>query len=345
MPQLLRVVDQPASRVLPRSLTLNTLTLLLTFRCNYSCSHCVFRSGPHRTETMDERLGRGAISAARRLVPSLEMVAFSGGEPFLVPELLQALHEHAHAAGLTCAVVTNAFWAKTPEAALQVLEPLCARGLVDLTTSLDEFHLPYAPAERVRFALDAALRLGLRAHLNVAVRAGSDLRAATAHRVLGVPRAALRGVTICEFSPTLVGSAHDQLSPADIIDSDAASVIGGPCPYVLRSLTVTPDGSVHGCCGVGGATDHGPASLLRVGNLHEERFDDLHERMTRNLAFHVIARRGPHFLLEAATRANPSIRTRARFAHICDVCHEITVNDALRGEVRRVLERLAAGRA
>jgi pyruvate-formate lyase-activating enzyme len=342
MPRLLPVVQRQATRVLPRTLTLNTLTLLVTYRCNYNCDHCVFRSGPHRTEVMDEALARRAIAEAQRLVPTLELVTFSGGEPFLVPDLLRTLHAYAADLDLTCGVVTNAFWARSRQAALAALEPLAEHGLVDFTTSLDVYHLAYAPAERVRVALEAALDLGLRTHLNIVVRSGSDVREANAHEVLGMSKAALQRVTCCEFSPTLVGSAADRLTAADVVTIDDPDALRAACPYVLRSLTITPGGTVHGCCGVGGASDDGPSALLRIGSLLEETLEELHDRMTRNLAFHVIAREGPYALLELGWQTDPALAVRSEFAHICDVCHELTVNELLRGAVRRGLDAIVA---
>ncbi|MCB9650927.1 MAG: radical SAM protein [Deltaproteobacteria bacterium] len=317
----------------------DALTILLTFRCNFECDHCVFRCSPEREETIDPDLARATIDAATAYADPLALVTFTGGEPFLERDLLRTLIEHADSRGVRSGVVTNAYWATTVERAKGVLEPLRERGLSVLTTSIDTFHLDFVESVRVANAIRAALALGMETHLNIVVKRGVPVRAATAHEVLGLSQEEIADVHVCEFPPTFVGFAADRLRVTDA-HRDALAVIGEPCLYVLRSATVTPDGSVYGCCGVGGATDHGPSRLLFVGRLAERPLAELLDEVEGNLLFNIIAKLGPHHLLQLASRRDPSLELPERFGHICDVCQAIADDAHLRRAVAGVLEDL-----
>lgn len=80
------------------------LQLHPTRRCNLRCLHCYSDSGPDRSEELDERTLREAISDAAR--EGYTVAGFSGGEPLLYGGLPRML-DHAHAFGLTTTVTTN----------------------------------------------------------------------------------------------------------------------------------------------------------------------------------------------------------------------------------------------
>jgi hypothetical protein len=290
---------------------------------------------------VDEKLAAETITAAHEAANPLDLVNFSGGEPFLEMDLLRALIKHAASLGVRSGVVSNAYWARSPELARASLEELYSAGLRVLTTSLDTFHLDFGSSGRVANALRAASALGMETHLNVVVKRHVPIRAANAHEVLGMDRTEMESVQIHELGPTLVGFAADRLNAADV-HRDSLHVIGERCRYVLRSATLTPDGSLYGCCGVGGATDHGPAQLLRIGSLLDEPLPVLLARNRGNLLCHIIAREGPHRLIELARAQQPSLAVRDRYSHICDVCHEITHNQPLQAAVADALNQLVA---
>ncbi|HBC91456.1 MAG TPA: hypothetical protein DCZ10_00740 [Pelotomaculum sp.] len=86
------------------------ISLILTKKCNASCRHCGFNSGPGSSETMTEEEAKYYIGSARNLV-SLKMVSFTGGEPFLYYPLVYEAMSFARALGLTSEIVSNSFWA------------------------------------------------------------------------------------------------------------------------------------------------------------------------------------------------------------------------------------------
>jgi hypothetical protein len=96
---------------------------------------------------------------ALRAHNGLDMVVLMGGEPGLYPELTYGLATACTDLGLAVRIETNAFWATSDDAARQFLAPLYALG-ASVMFSLDAFHEPHVPPERVERALRVSATLG-----------------------------------------------------------------------------------------------------------------------------------------------------------------------------------------
>jgi len=138
---------------------IDSLHLLLTYRCTYACDHCFVWGSPRASTTMTMAQVLDLIEAGVRM-GSVRSIYFEGGEPFLAFPLLVAGARAAVARGLQFGVVTNAYWATTVEDARLWLEPLATLGISDLTLSEDCFH-GSLPSPQVAHALAAAKELGV----------------------------------------------------------------------------------------------------------------------------------------------------------------------------------------
>jgi hypothetical protein len=137
----------------------------LVFKPTRACpAHCDFCCDP--SEASRERLQRTEmLTLVERLaeaVPGLiGTIGFTGGEPFLVFDDVQAVLERAAQSGLGGAVVSSSHWATSGAEARQRLATLAQAGLQRYSTSCDHEHLRFVPLERIRHAVTAALELGL----------------------------------------------------------------------------------------------------------------------------------------------------------------------------------------
>jgi hypothetical protein len=138
---------------------LTSLHVLLTYRCNLECDHCFVWGSPLQTGTMSPAL-LGQILEQARDTGSIESIYFEGGEPFLCYGTLVAGVRTAKRLGFKVGLVSNGYWATSPERALRLLQPFV--GLVDdLLISNDVYHWPGAPGRAARTAAAAARQLGL----------------------------------------------------------------------------------------------------------------------------------------------------------------------------------------
>ena len=120
-----------------------SINLLLTYRCTAECSHCFASSSTSSDDPMKLSEVKEYLEEAKKV--GAKSVWFFGGEPFFYFDLLANGVEYAKQIGLTPTTTSNAFWAKSEEAALKRLSLLKERGLHPISFSADPFHWEYVP--------------------------------------------------------------------------------------------------------------------------------------------------------------------------------------------------------
>jgi len=134
--------------------------LVLSWRCSSRCRHCLYGSGPWRTD------GRPASDAdLDRLLDDLHARAphaawhIGGGEPFLDPDLLEKTIDGMVRRGMFLQYVeTNASWVTDPGQTEALLRRLAGVGLRCLLISVSPFHAEFVPLARTRLLIQAARR-------------------------------------------------------------------------------------------------------------------------------------------------------------------------------------------
>ncbi|NJD20270.1 MAG: radical SAM protein, partial [Gemmatimonadetes bacterium] len=213
------------------------LVLNLTLRCPLRCAHCCYRAGGRATETMSREVMEGAIRAAAAL-GTVRTVHFSGGDPFVLPDLMRRGIRLATGFGLRTAAVTSAWFATTRRRARTTLEPMASAGLGELCVSYDDMHAAYLPAEHLVNTMTAVGELGLEAFVSVVVEPGSRIDAAWVRGLLEPLQGQAR-IRVYEMAVNTTGRAAD-LGDADARAGRAAAggVHRGPCRSVLGTVQV-----------------------------------------------------------------------------------------------------------
>lgn len=309
---------------------LTCLGLSITTRCPVACSHCIVEAGPRRRDEMSAGDVAGWLrQAAAYRGGRIRSVVITGGEPFYNLALLTDILQSAVTHGLVPAVVTNAFWATSPAAAVNLLASVPQIRM--LTVSADAYHQKAIPFQNVRNAILAARELGI-AH-NVA---GCMLREDDPAWL--VVRAQLEQV----IEPDLIrvaavypaGRALRQFGQADE-DWAAAQAPGACC--AADYPTIFPDGSLTGCMGLVKElpTDH----PLHFGSLRERTLEQILDAAEANVALHMLRLWGPARLLELLASGGYAGLLPQRFwkRGTCDLCYALAEN----GELRRGLAQVA----
>jgi len=150
------------------------LGLSITASCPIACPHCIVEAGPHRRETIELDVARSALSQAAAFDDGrIRSVVFTGGEPFFRPHLLDSLIAQADALGFVVSVMTNAFWARDAERALEFLR--VHPHISQLTVSTDRNHRLFIPISAVRNAVRAAKALSIPVSVAVCLESMEDL--------------------------------------------------------------------------------------------------------------------------------------------------------------------------
>ena len=225
--------------------------LLITDKCNIECAHCWF--GPSGKTSMSLQEAVGYINQAYE-IPSVEWFSFTGGEPFLMPNMLGVLVRYAACKGFKTECVTNCFWSDTPKKARETLEPLVEAGLDTINLSCGDFHQSYIPFKNVKYAYDAAVSFKLKIVLMNATAQSHKLKLKKMVKLLDEKSIQIHG------NPPPKGELHAIAVETGFIPVGRGSNIHrdewmlekynirGSCDLVLRDIGIYPNGIILPCC-------------------------------------------------------------------------------------------------
>ena len=298
---------------------LKGLDLILTYECTGRCTHCCYRAGPGRNETMTVSEVEGYLAAVAD--QPLEWVLLFGGEPFICYDLLRECV--ALAAPLAPVLVfTNGYWATDPDTARRRLTGLQEAGLDYILFSVDAFHQAHVPLERIAIGIEAARELGY-GTIEIDNRCLGEPDADNPfnrHTWAIMARLAelcdLTGVNVIQGPARMVGRAADELSPYRA----PCSVLPARCPlpdYLGGDLSaptgveVHPGGWVNLCAG------------LALGNARQCPLDEILADYDPDAhpIIRVLVREGPAGLLRLAQRHGYS--PGRGYVDGCHLCYEV----------------------
>jgi Radical SAM superfamily len=318
---------------------LSELVFSTTNRCNARCQDCPIVpsiNSPMRLKLDDMiRIVDGVYGWG-----GLRLVVFTGGEAFLLGKDLHKAVAYISEKGILTRIVTNAFWAKSKERALDILGDLKVAGLTELNISCDDYHQAFIPLENVKNANAAALEIGLPALLIHRRKVGGTITVKYLSKYLGVDLHIWRKGKVNPANNVICTSRNIPLHAGSSaqtweIASDEREWMG-PCSSVLRSIIVFPDLSVQMCCGI--ALNGIPE--LKIGSLVDTDLLTILKQGNQDLITNWLALEGPSSILEFVRSKKPDINLPEGYVGRCHLCNELFTN----GEARRVLAEHAAER-
>jgi MoaA/NifB/PqqE/SkfB family radical SAM enzyme len=128
-------------------------------RCNIRCGHCVAAG-----EIVDNT--KMELAEAREIIRDMAEagvtgISFTAGEPFLYFDDLLELVDLCRQKNIYTRIVTNCYWATTPEKSRQLLGQLRQSGLCQLRLSYSRWHQENVPRRNVLNAARACMHAGI----------------------------------------------------------------------------------------------------------------------------------------------------------------------------------------
>ena len=130
--------------------------LILGYRCQAACAHCLYNCGPNWRDWMSPDEVEAALSAAKRAWGSGFQVHLTGGEPFLNYQLLLEATQIARSLDIPVYLETNAGWCRDMDLAEVRFRELREAGLGAVLVSVSPFHQETIPLGRALEAISAA---------------------------------------------------------------------------------------------------------------------------------------------------------------------------------------------
>jgi hypothetical protein len=267
---------------------LSGLHLMLTYQCTFECDHCFTWGSPSQKGVM--RLGdiRRFLKQAKE-TGTITSIYYEGGEPFLYYATLLRGVWMAARMGFQVGIVSNAYWATSPEDARAALRPF-RNKLKNISVSSDLYHYDELFSSQAREAVAAAEAFGIEVGTISIARpeatevekpsgqlpeqlGGVMYRGRAAEKLLAhAERFPWVQFTECPYEDLREpGRVH--LDPYGNLHICQGLVIGNLYTHPLRVICETYDPDAHPV--VGPLLAGGPAELVRHYNLsHEDTYAD-----------------------------------------------------------------------
>lgn len=301
---------------------LKNIGLLMTYKCQVRCPHCIIEAGPHRTEVMSLDDARNWIQQiAMYRNGHIRVLSLTGGEPFFNLKILRELSDFADDEGLFVSAVTNAFWADTPENALRILGDLPALKMIQVST--DEYHQKSIPFERVKNAIEAAQALQIPTTTAVCTENADDpTYLEIIHRLEEItdPESILTAITF-RAGRALKRSGDESYKKSNTPPQTSCGAGGAPIIF--------PDGRVIAC--IGPIVDLKADHPLVLGDLHENSLGEILDKAEINPILHAIRLWGPKKLISMCEEAGLKSQLPEQYIldSVCHACYELMASPAI----------------
>jgi len=266
----------------------------------------------------------------------LQLVVFTGGEPFLLGKDLLACVEYCAKKGLSTRIVTNAFWAKTRKSAVRMIKACKDAGLSEINLSCDDYHQEFIPLERVMYANDACLELELPCLIGHKVMKGCKITLDYLETFFGHKFARFEpgkknpdnNVISTGYTVPIADDMH-LIPDEDILYPELDTHWKEPCSSILQRVIITPRKELAICCGMI------PRKVQEIffGPLNGMRLEEAIVAAHQDLIVNWLAFEGPYGLMKFILSKKPDIVFRKKYVNICHLCSEILT----RSDCRAVL--------
>ena len=303
----------PRSFVQPR-----VLTVLGTYRCTAMCDHCCVDSNPWIKQRLSLDRILSFIDEADRF-PSVQLVAFSGGECFLLGDDLAAAVAHARQKGLRTRCVTNGYWAKSLDRGRMRLQQLTEAGLNELNVSTGDYHQKWVAESTVINAVCLADELGLDTSSSPWRR--KSTATCGPPRCFEDPRLAALAQRLPRDRFQVIESPWMPMDARKTIAQDVQNVLTRRnvqsrrgCDSIFSTVVLTPSDKIGICCGLS-------RELIPELNLESNRpLEQLLESAGTDFMKIWLFVDGPERILHWAAQRDPKIEWEGRYAHHCQAC-------------------------
>lgn len=310
-----------------------TLSLITTHHCTAACDHCCFHCTPKITKRIPPDRLEALINEAACL-PGLELVVFTGGECFTIPELDDRIAQ-ARRVGLLTRCVSNGYWGFTPERARERATRLKAAGLNELNLSTGQFHARYVPVRRIVNAARAATDAGILTLITVESFEGEGELAQSFFDDPAIGDDIRAGRILFQRNVWMDNSGTTPLTHKPDVSRFVPERMLG-CGTVMDVMAVTPDLSAVACCGL--HLEKIPE--LHIGSVRERSLVQVVEGAEADFMQIWLKVAGPERIYAFARSKDPDITLPTHSVHPCQTCLSLysdpRVMAAIRAHFREV---------
>jgi hypothetical protein len=212
-------------------------------------------------------------------------------------------------------VITSAFFARSMDQAVRVLEPYAELDMLGIST--DVYHQQFTELGRVRYAIRAAKHLGMpRIEVQVAFLEEGAIDKVRVELGADGDGVVIRGQVVWPVgrATQLLPGFEAALVPVEQLDLR--------CPMV--GPVVTPDGKVHACCSA--LLDLKEKDPLILGDVTHDDLHDVMERADSDIYYNFLKKFGLLPIVKMIQKSPCSGVIKPGYTDVCHLCHDIHSN-------------------
>jgi MoaA/NifB/PqqE/SkfB family radical SAM enzyme len=307
------------SENLPEMPYLRNIGLIVTYKCQVACPHCIIEAGPNRKEETElEDAFDWIKQIANYRNGYIKVLSLTGGEPFYDVKKLAMLSAFGEENGLLVSAVTNAFWALTPKKAVNTLKSVPSIKMMAI--SADTYHQEEIPFERVKNAIAAAKKLEIPFQIGVCTENQEDKEYKQIVQKLEAITESDKIKTAITFP---VGRAlkTSKYKYVTSVNPPISACSAGSSPIIF------PNGNIIGC--IGPVINIKSTHPLLLGNLKKRSLKEILDDSEINPIYHAIRIWGPIKLISLAAEAGLTRHLPKKYVKdsICHACYALLSND------------------
>ena len=299
-----------------------SLTIITTYTCTSACRNCCFSCSPKRTErlTLDEI--KNTIDKCLKAFPSIKIVIFTGGEPFLLQEELVSAISYVNNKQKLSRIVSNAFWARSYKQAYHTLRALKEAGLTEINYSTGDEHQEFVPYDNIVYACRAALDLALPVAVNIETNEYKKFNRSVLDKDIRLHKYRNEPSFIITNGQWVTYKKESDYEKKTLPQSkEFISQSEDGCDTLFNNITISPDGKLLSCCGF-----FAPKSqFLQFGKLEGNNISELYTNQFDDFLKIWLYTSGPHRVAQFINRYKKgSIECSNK--HACAICEQIYSN-------------------
>ncbi|MCL2097706.1 MAG: radical SAM protein [Bacteroidales bacterium] len=312
------------------------LTIIPTHKCTAACDECCFRCTPQVETIMDYHKIERYIDEAIDSFPNIEIVVFTGGEPFLLDDKLPLVIKRVASHKRLTRVVTNGYWASSYENAIKKLTPLKEAGLTEINFSTGDNHQKFISIDNIVYGTKAAYNLGVRP-ICISVESPPTAQFKTSD----IYNDSILSPMI-EEGTLLVLNAAWMTFKTNLDNNNLSFSLENlrphtPCHNLYENIVINPYSQMLACCGL--TVEYN--EYLKLGSLADYSIANLYYQQYEDLFKFWLYVDGPEYIYEKIM----SIRGIKKdfFPHECAYCVELVRNQENISILKRIMKQELSG--
>lgn len=314
------------------SIEAKQITFLTTNKCTAECGHCSVSSSPRRKGTLTAKQMIKTIDDFIAL-SNIQLVIFAGGEPTLLGNELLEVIAYADSRRLLTRLMTNGHWATSPKAAKAKLVELREVGLQEINISCDDYHLPYIPSKRLRYAWDATR--GLKFSSVVIASASNENSIMTPEKIMEILGEKVPLIYDDDGSATV--DFNNETGEVRVISNANLARLGRGvqfvpeselripvrqqsldqrCRWISSSPAISPSNHLLSCCGM----EASGRAHLDYGSLEQTPLASLIDKAQKSPVVRAIGVLGPYRVMSILRTLEPGAMFWDQYSGVCELC-------------------------